>query len=77
MPRPEKVRAGCYRYRERWIIRTTWEGTGPRGGTRYLWELGDEDEYGDVALDGFGGFRTMGEAIRHLDAGAGAGPAGP
>lgn len=59
--------AGRYCYRGRYIIRTSWEDTGPRGGTHYLWELGTEDKYGAVNLDGAGGFRTMRDAMAEVD----------
>ena len=37
--RAQRIAAGRYVYRGRWIVRTTWEGDGPAGGTIVRWEL--------------------------------------
>lgn len=58
-----RVAAGRYRLGRRYIIRTEWEREGPRGGSRWLWELGEADEHGDVVLDGLTSFPTLREAV--------------
>lgn len=62
----EKISAGRYRYRGRYVIRTSWDD-GPRGGIRYWWELGTVDNYGGVSLDGILPFRTLREALAEID----------
>jgi len=68
-----RVRAGHYEYRGRHIIRTTWADEGPRGGTRYVWELGRLEDGSGVVLDGLGTFRTRADAAAEVDAEIGAG----
>lgn len=67
----EKMRrtaAGRYLYRGRAIIRTEWPGEGPRGGTRWVWELGSLDPHAGVILDGDYGYQTRAEAKAAIDA---------
>jgi hypothetical protein len=61
-----KIAPGRYCYRGRYIIETCWDG--PRGGRRYVWELGTEDKYHGIVLDGDIGFRTMRQAMAEVDA---------
>jgi len=66
--RAQRLGPGRYLYRGRYIIRTTWEGDGPAGGTITRWELGTEDCYGAVVLDGVpSGGRTLREAKADVD----------
>lgn len=67
--RLKRIRAGLYKYGEHMIIRTDWGGEGPRGGTRYVWEVGYFDEQGVPTIDGVSGqFRTLRAAIAELTA---------
>jgi hypothetical protein len=43
-----------------WIIKTEWDG--PKGGTRYIWELLDDDKYGPVIRNEHGPWTTLREA---------------
>lgn len=65
----ERIRAGFYRHRPsgRYIVRTEFEGEGPRGGTLRSWELADDDPYGGIVLDGWPGSRTLREAVVELE----------
>ena len=58
-----RISAGRYLLGRWYIIRTEWEREGPRGGSRWWWELGEPDEYGAVVLDGLNAFPTLREAV--------------
>ncbi|MGN7186983.1 hypothetical protein [Microbacterium enclense] len=63
MLRIRRLAAGGYELGAHVIVRTQWEGEGPRGGTRWLWEIGERDEYGGVVLDGLNAFPTLRQAV--------------
>ncbi|AUG29432.1 MULTISPECIES: hypothetical protein [Microbacterium] len=63
-----KISAGRYLLGHWYIIRTEWKREGPRGGSRWLWELGEADEHGDVVLDGLTSFPTLREAVAWIRA---------
>lgn len=68
--KPVKVFAGRYEYRGKVILRTSWEGEGPRGGTKYTWEIGTyvEERGGRTpVLSGSEFFGTLREAVKYLD----------
>jgi len=48
-----RVAAGVYETHDgqHRIIRTEWEGNGPRGGTTFLWEHATPDEYSGWVID--------------------------
>lgn len=60
--KPRRIRAGLYEYRDHCIIRADWGGEGPRGGVRYVWEVGYFDDQGVPTIDG-AQFRTLAEAV--------------
>ncbi len=60
-----KLHAGCYRYRGRYVVRTSWEG--PRDGTRWRWETAHDDPYSGITFDGAIGHRTRKEAMEAID----------
>lgn len=63
-----KIRSGLYRHDRtgRLITHTAGYREGPRGGCHGAWEHASEDQY-DITIDGFGGFRTLREAVAYLD----------
>lgn len=64
-PKPEKMWAGCYQYRGRLVVRTSWDGA--RGGTKWRWETGYLDAYDRINIDGNISHLTRKEAMEDID----------
>ena len=66
-PSVHKIKAGLYRHKcGKVIVRTEWPGEGPRGGSHCRWELATETAT-ETTIDGLEMFRTLNDAVAHLD----------